>query len=397
MRMLFISNGNIPSPWAHTVQMMKMAEAFSRIVPNFRILTQAHWSRLFRPRFDYRRYYGLSRRVRVAHVYARNHPHGPIVECVSPTGFYDRAAEYARRGKFDLVFTRAPQAAERCISDGMPCILEMHSTTDERKMLALENIRRDAKLLGVVTISDVVREQLQDAGVPDSKICVWPDAVDLRAFTSLPSRDSLRKNLGLPRNEVLATYCGHLYEHRGIEEILESAAALPQVRFLFVGGWEKDVAARRAESAHLPNVTFTGFVANRLVPAYLTASDVLLMPYSPDCKTAEQMSPMKMFEYMAAERPIVATDLPALRRHLRHKSNSLLIPPHDGAALARAIRRLIDTPEVANRFAHQARKDVRPYAWDRRATQILDQFVFHRSAAPSIETAGAPPAARQAA
>ena len=375
MKMLFISHGNIPSRWAHSVQMMKMADAFSRLVPDFRILTQANWSRTVRPKFDYQRFYGLASNVRVAHLHAFRQPWGPVVDYVYARGFMDRAANYAISGGFDLVFTRAPEAAALCVQGGVPCIVETHSTTSREKLDALVSIRHHEKLLGVVTISDVIRKQLVAADIPDEKICVWPDAVDLSAFTRLPGRDALRQHLKLPLNATIATYCGHLYKHRGVEEILTAATKLPHIHFLFVGGWKKDVRLRQKESAHMSNVTFTGFRENRLVPAYLTASDVLLMPYSSQCKTADQMSPMKMFEYMAAARPIVATDLPALRQHLRHDSNCLLVPADSGSALAEAVARITTTPVLAKAISEQARRDVRPYSWDRRATQILDQFV----------------------
>jgi glycosyltransferase involved in cell wall biosynthesis len=109
---------------------------------------------------------------------------------------------------------------------------------------------------------------------------VAPNAVNVEQFQGLPDKMRLRESLRLPPNAFLATYCGHLYPGRGVEDILACAAQVEGVRFLFVGGWNEDIRRRKEEASHLRSVTFTGFVANQRVPEYLAASDVLLIPHS---------------------------------------------------------------------------------------------------------------------
>ena len=98
------------------------------------------------------------------------------------------------------------------------------------------------------------------------------------------------------------------------------------------------------------------------------------MPYSAECGTAAWMSPMKLFEYMAARRAIIATDLPALRVHLEHERNALLAPPDDADALTRAVERLVRDPALAGRLAEASFRDVQPFTWRSRARAILDRF-----------------------
>src|SRR4029453_17817516 len=78
-------------------------------------------------------------------------------------------------------------------------------------------------------------------------------------------------------------------------------------------------------------------------------------------------SPLKLFEYMAAGRAIVASDLPAIREVLRHEVNALLVTPGDSTALAGGIERLLADSELAARLARNALNDVDDYTWSRRA------------------------------
>jgi glycosyltransferase involved in cell wall biosynthesis len=77
---------------------------------------------------------------------------------------------------------------------------------------------------------------------------------------------------------------------------------------------------------------------------------------------------------MAAGLPIVASDLPGLREVLRDEENALLVPPDDVATLARALERLLDQPQVAERLRAQAFADVQGHTWVARAAAILEQF-----------------------
>jgi glycosyltransferase involved in cell wall biosynthesis len=120
------------------------------------------------------------------------------------------------------------------------------------------------------------------------------------------------------------------------------------------------------------NVLVPGFVPHRDVPGCLAAADVLVLPYLKRIFSAEYMSPLKLFEYMAACRPIVASDLPALRTVLRHEENALLCEPDSVEALAAAVRRVLADADLGRRLADRAREDVQSYTWDRRAKTILE-------------------------
>ncbi|MFQ5627042.1 MAG: glycosyltransferase, partial [Methyloligellaceae bacterium] len=116
-----------------------------------------------------------------------------------------------------------------------------------------------------------------------------------------------------------------------------------------------------------------GYVEPSRVPTYLAAADVLVLPNSGVTDISRYYtSPLKLFEYMATGRPIVASDLPAMQEVLVEGETALLVPSDDPAALAAAICRLRSRPALAQRLAQQAKRAVGAYAWDQRATRLLN-------------------------
>ena len=270
-----------------------------------------------------------------------------------------------------MIYTRSELAGRECVRLGRSVVIETHLSVEQPEFQHVSALAASSLLLRVVTISPILKAAYVDAGIPEKKIVVEPDAVDLCEPRQGAGRTELRSLLGLPRDAFIATYCGHMYAHRGVEDILDAAARLPNVEFVLVGGWDEDVERVRKTARSLRNVSVRGFVPHPQVFEYLQASNVLLMPYPETCETAQWMSPLKLFEYMAAERPIVATDLPALRSHLTDRRTALLVPSSSGAALAGAISELQRDSFLARATAKAAAEEVKTFTWDRRAKRVL--------------------------
>ena len=166
-----------------------------------------------------------------------------------------------------------------------------------------------------------------------------------------------------------------------MDVLIGLAQAFPAVNFLWVGGRPNDVVQWRTRAAQMGvnNLTLTGFVPNRSIPLYQAAADILLMPYETSVtvsgggNTADVCSPMKMFEYMAAGRAILCSDLLVLREVLSEANAVLCPPPPSGeAAWGAAFDRLISNDALRLRLGNQARRDVEQYAWTERAARTLD-------------------------
>ena len=122
MKVLYISQGNIPSRWAHTTQAMKMSEAFARLNPDFALATAVYWKDgLFKRRYDYEGHYGIRDRFRIIRLPIRK---TFSKEDVHSSVFADAAVRHARRTKPDVVYTRSIYAGPGCVRAGLPTMME---------------------------------------------------------------------------------------------------------------------------------------------------------------------------------------------------------------------------------------------------------------------------------
>ena len=199
---------------------------------------------------------------------------------------------------------------------------------------------------------------------PRPHVAVVPDGVRLSATAPSP----------LPQEPVVA-YAGHLYAWKGVDLLLQALAQVPDAKGLIVGGHaaEPDLARVEQLAADLGiarRVTFTGLVDPATVTRHLQHALILVLPNPPSALSTHFTSPLKLFEYMAARRAIVASDLPAMREVLRDGENALLVPAGDPSALAAAIRRLQQDRALAARLAESAYRDAAGYSWAKRAERL---------------------------
>ena len=114
-----------------------------------------------------------------------------------------------------------------------------------------------------------------------------------------------------------------------------------------------------------------GFRDHSDLPWLLAGADVLVLPNTAKDENSKFFtSPLKLFEYMAASRPIVASSLPSLREILNEK-NAVFFEPDNPKSLASAVESLLDNDSLSIRLADNARSDVRGYTWDERAKKII--------------------------
>jgi glycosyltransferase involved in cell wall biosynthesis len=211
----------------------------------------------------------------------------------------------------------------------------------------------------ILVNADAVRDWLvQDEGYDPANIVVIRNGVDMSRFTDAPVGQAIRRELGVAPHERLVVVVSRLARLKGIEHFLEAAAALkpryPDVRFLIVGetsppdqAYLDDLKRQAADVGVADRLIFTGLRAD--VPAILGAASVAVMP-----SLNEALSNV-LLESMAAAAPVVATRVGGTPEALHDGDTGLLVPPGDAGAIARAVSRLLDNPELARRLGRNAR------------------------------------------
>ena len=370
MKITYVSAGNIPSRYAHTVHIAKMSAGFADHADRVSLVTAGA---LFRtgPRIRIHQWYDIPESVNVVRLPVKLHL--PSIQTSLTGDWYHRLAlGYVRWTRPDLVVTRLSGIAKRCARGGIPVVFEKHEP-DSLSGIARCHELSSPYFRGVVTVTEYLRNLVP--GIPDEKMLVWPDAIDLRPFRNLPSRQEARNRLGLPVDQSIVMYCGHLYDEKGVHVLVDAARERPDALFCLVGGWDSDIERLRTYSAGASNVRFLGHVSPREVPRHLAAADTLVLPNSAKYEQAFTTSPLKLFDYMAAGRAIVAARIPALEGFLEHGKTAYLVDPDSPGALASAVRTVLDDPQLAEQMAERAREKVEEYTWSRRAKAILDAFV----------------------
>jgi glycosyltransferase involved in cell wall biosynthesis len=374
--LIYVSSGNIPSIAANAMAQVKQATAFAQLLSRVELLIPATWRDVLGlRRFDFITFYGLSTPPPITQLPIYPWLHYPLRSGYGIRRFFNRAAAiYTRWRRPQIAYTRSLPAARLLTSYRVPTVFECHDpaplgfrTTFEEHPLFRHY------LAGVVTTLPKLTGSYVDVGISAERVLAAYGAVDVQQYAAAPDRDTARQQLGLPLDAPLAVYAGHLYPHRGIEDIFTLARRNPGVNFLLVGGWPVDVEQREAECAALglQNVQLAGFKPQQDLPRYIAAADVCLMPFSRHLPNANWAIPTKMYEYMAAGRPIIATDLPFVQGFLQHEKNALLVEPDNPDALDVACKRLLSDNNLAVNLAAQARQDVQPYSWEKRARRII--------------------------
>lgn len=175
-------------------------------------------------------------------------------------------------------------------------------------------------------------------------------------------------------------YAGHLYPWKGVDVLIHALASLPDIDAVVVGGHpaERDLTRVRALAASLgleSRVSLPGQVLPAEVATRLAGATILALPNTPSAISERYTSPLKLFEYLAMGRPIVASDLPAIREILTDGQSALLVPAGDASALAAAIQRVAGDPALARRLAAGALALAPRFTWDVRAERLESALI----------------------
>lgn len=266
---------------------------------------------------------------------------------------------HAELKRADAVYTRVPELSVVLARTGAPHFLEVHDTATLRARGLLPLVAaacRSGSVLGLVTISAAARDVLIEAGAPTGRVHLLPSGVDLRAFAPVPGLGP--EDLRPPR----ALYVGRISRDRGLGLLEQVAAAGYPVRLI----GPRDEEPRR----DIPGLEVWDPIPHREVAAAYAGAAIALMPYQPELRHADSISPIKLFEAMAAGRVVIASDLPPIRELVIPGVNGLLVPPGAPDAWLEAIRWTEANPDAALAMADAGRRQVEGFSWSERAGRL---------------------------
>lgn len=217
-------------------------------------------------------------------------------------------------------------------------------------------------------------------GVEPEKIIYWPNGTDVSRFDISKTTSEAREELGIPLNKKIVMYTGSLFDWKGVDSLIRAIKYLPEdVLVYFVGGTDGDVAVckENIEEASNDRVSFISFQSFSKIPLWDRAADVLVLPNTGKQKVSMYYtSPMKLFDYMASGKPIVASSTPAILEIL-NSENSILVEPDSPEELARGIDLVLRDHNLAEKLSSKSLADSKQYTWLERARKITDFFEKH--------------------
>jgi len=263
----------------------------------------------------------------------------------------------------------------------------------------------------IVTVSDVLRDELIARGVAAEKIVSYPNCIDPKIFNpDLFSKQQcleLRQRYNIAQDATVLTFVGTFGAWHGVEILAKAINSLinhqeawlqkNKVRFLLVGDGQKMAEVKQILNHHKSlnsYVTLTGLVAQAEAPTYLAASDILLSPHIANADGSKFFgSPTKLFEYMAMGKAILASDLDQIGEVLKNSLSinqcptqppsvenselAMLCKPGNIEELVAGIRFLVENREWREQLGANARKEaLAKYTWEQHVNAFLTKLPY---------------------
>ncbi len=216
----------------------------------------------------------------------------------------------------------------------------------------------------LLAVTGVLKEMVAAAGVARWRIEVTPNGIEPARFAIAAEQRT---------GPVVLGFVGFVRRWHGLHVVIDALAREAEARSLYLvvvgeGPARPELERQAAAIGLAARVRFTGLASHEAIPERVAGFDIALQP-----RVVGYASPLKIFEYMAAGRAIVAPDQPNIREILEHERTALLFDPAQPDGLWQAIRRLAEDPSLRERLGAAAREEIgrRDYSWRRNAERIV--------------------------
>ncbi len=219
---------------------------------------------------------------------------------------------------------------------------------------------------GAIFISDCLRKFVEKRWGAVNPVITIPSGAILFESDSLQNLERLLK----------IYYVGNYYPFSGLDDCIRALVKLPAATLTIVGGagpGDRDyerVLALVKELDLKDRVIFRGFVEPSCLHEVYAEAHMLVLPLRNSIRAKYFMSPLKLFEYMSARRPIVASGVPVAKEILRDRENAVLYTPEDPDSLAATILQVMENPALAEKISEAAYQEVQQYSMENKCLAI---------------------------
>ena len=383
MKIIYIANARIPTEKAHGSQICKMCEEFSSAGAEIELWAPTRENSIKENAFEY---YNLKQNFKIK--YIKSFDFIKYDKLLFKKSFYLQSLlfflklAFKKINKNAIIYTRNPELVWFFNLRGKKTVYECHDWFGKKKKIALRFLR---KCDYIITTNNYIKKEFIKHGF-ENNILVAPNGVNLEIFNINISKEEAIKKLNIDENfkkkisdKKILLYTGSFRTmgvDKGIDEVLQALKKLNNKNIIFaaVGGNEKDINYYKnfAKDIGVAKICeFIGRHAQTELALWQKASDILLMPFPDKAHYRYFMTPLKIFEYMAAKRPIIASDLPSILEILNDK-NAFFCKPGDVDSLGEKINYVLNNKEETRVKAEQASEDVLKYSWNKRAEKIIN-------------------------
>lgn len=371
IKIFYAVNARIPTEKAHGIQIMKTCEALADNGAEVTLVVPARTNSIKENPYDY---YGVKNNFKIKKIPVLNIPFSGsslsflitsfsfAVSCYFFFLFKKDYILYAR-GEIFLLLTKLPVKN---------IFWETHIKTDNF------NIYRKSikKANGIIVVNKFFKNELfEHYGTPEEKILLAPDGVDVDKFNIKTSKDEARKKLGLPFDKKIILSSTSFLPWKGTDIFLKSAKLFPKdfLILLFKNGekeyWERFILEK--EKAGANNILIIEKQSYEKMPLYLKSADVLVLSGTNTSEVSKHYtSPLKMFEYMASQRPVLVADVPSFREIL-NDDFSTFYSPDDVADFAYKVKFIINNYQMCEKKAIMAFDRSFDFTWAKRAEKMI--------------------------
>lgn len=371
MKIYYVANARIPTEKAHGLQIMKMCRSFVEAGQEIELIVPRRLNGL---KADPFLYYGVKENFSIVRLpcidlFRFDRFLGNWALWLESLTFFISVRIYLRGKNSSFIYSR-DELIGWFFESSKKIVLELHNLPDKIKPY---HLRLWSQAKKIIVLTSIVKRKLIEQGMSAEKILVAADAVDLAEFDIDITQTEARKKMSLPLSKKIVLYAGSFYSYdwKGVDVLLGVLPSLSQEAVLVLVGGQAEEIAKIRQNYNAENLIVIASRPHQEMPYYLKSADILVLPNKSGTSASEgYTSPLKLFEYMAAKRAIVASDLPSIREVL-NESNAILVKPNDSSLLADGIQKALTDDEMVRRISKQALNDVQAHTWDKRAFKII--------------------------